>query len=175
MKVSSEKDRINLKERTKELHHAAEKHPLGQSMADGSMPPRWWADWLGALFIIHSAIDRWMPEALQRVVQIAADVAETQIHPRTNFAALDYARSLDTREKAEGAAYVFTGAHLMGGEITKRNVQDRLPVHHLEWTDRQSVVQTWKPLRERDDLEEHALAAFQAVIDVMDEITNYDE
>ena len=165
----------NLKEKTKELHHAAEKHPVGQSMAEGNISDRWWANWLGALFVIHSAIDRWLPEAMQRVVQIAEDIAETQLPPNTNFAALDYARSLDTRQRAEGAAYVFTGAHLMGGAITARNIEHRLPVHHLKWADRQDVVRQWSPLRDREDLEAHALEAFQAVINVMDEIKQYDQ
>lgn len=164
----------SLKDKTKELHHAAEHHPVGQSMAHGTISERWWADWLGALFVIHSAIDRWLPEALQRVVQIAADIAETQLPPNTNFAALEYARSLDSRERAEGAAYVFTGAHLMGGAITARNIEHRLPVHHLRWANRQDVVRQWSPLRERDELEGHALEAFQAVINVMDEIERYD-
>ena len=165
---------MNLRESTKDLHHAAERHVVGYSMAEGTIKDQWWADWLSALYIIHSAIDDRMPPEMRRVQQIAQDLAECKCTPRPMFAALRYAQYLNTEVRALGAAYVFTGAHLMGGAITAKNIKDRLPTHHLHWEDRQQVVQAWKPLRERDDLSEFAMAGFQTVLLVMDEIVAHD-
>ena len=164
---------MSLKQATKTQHHAAERHPVGAAMADGTISPQWWADWLGALFIIHSAIDCWLPEPMQRLTQIAYDVHKNGLTPNPSYAALAYAQSITDRQRAEGAAYVFTGAHLMGGAITAKENAYRVPVTHLLWDDRKEVVQQWSPLRDREDLEAYALEAFEVVIQIMDEIKQY--
>lgn len=162
---------MNLREATQDLHHAAERHPLGAAMADGSISEQWWADWLGALFIIHSTIDPELPTSLRRTVEIARDIAELGIQPNPSRCAMEYVQSLSS---TEATAYVFTGAHLMGGAITAGQVGDRLPTHHLQWNDRRESVREWKPWRERDDLAEDARLAFSAVIGICEEITSRD-
>lgn len=160
---------MSLREATKDYHHAAERHPVGAAMADGTISAQWWADWLGALFIVHSAIDPGLPEALRRTQQIAEDIAAVGVQPRLNQAALRYALHMTDADR-EAAAYVFTGAHLMGGAITARQVSDRLPTQHLQWEDRQDAVRCWKPLRDRDDLAEPACRAFAAVLAICEDV-----
>ena len=164
---------MSLKQATKTQHHAAERHPVGAAMADGTISPQWWADWLGALFIIHSAIDPYLPESMRRTRQIAADLAALGVQPHLSQAALRYVSNM-TDTKRQAATYVFTGAHLMGGAITAKAVGDRLPTEHLQWDNRQVVVQAWKPLRERADLADESRSAFDAVLEICEEIlANY--
>ena len=160
---------MSLREATKDYHHAAERHPVGAAMADGTISEQWWADWLGALFIVHSAIDPGLPEPLRRTPEIAADIAALGVQPRLNHSAARYAQGM-TEVDREAATYVFTGAHLMGGAITARQVGERLPTHHLQWEDRQAVVKLWKPLRDRDDLADAACRAFAAVLEICEEV-----
>jgi len=164
---------MSLKDATKTQHHAAERHPVGAAMADGTISPQWWADWLGALFIIHSAIDPFLPDSMRRTKQIAADLAQLNVQPHLSQAAIKYVSDMSDK-KRQAATYVFTGAHLMGGAITAKAVGDRLPTEHLQWDNRKEVVQLWKPLRDRSDLAEESRGAFEAVLKICEEIlANY--
>ena len=161
---------MELKQATKDLHHAAEAHPIGKAMANGTITPEWWADWISALYVIHSVIDPKLPESMRRTEQLRRDLEEVAADWILPEAAINYARDLITRAQIEGAAYVFTGAHLMGGAITAKAVGDRLPTHHLQWEDRQAAVRDWKPLRENVGIQKEAVAGFQAVLDILREI-----
>lgn len=164
---------MSLKDATKSQHHSAERHPVGAAMADGSICKEWWADWLGALFIIHSAIDPHLPAPMRRTRQIAADLAALDVQPHLSREALRFVDGM-TDAKREAATYVFTGAHLMGGAITAKTVGERLPTEHLKWENRKEVVQLWKPLRDRADLTEESRGAFDAVLAICEEIlANY--
>jgi hypothetical protein len=68
-----------------------------------------------------------------------------------------------------GAAYVLTGAHLMGGEIMRRRLVD-LPTEHLEWEDRQAALAELKVMRVNAELAGPARKCFEALLAIMDEI-----
>ena len=163
----------NLRESTKNLHHAAEQTPLGAAMAQGSISEQWWADWLSALYTIHSTIDYFLPVELRRTHELVQDLFELNVQPRPLHKPSEYILYMNI-EDIEGATYVFTGAHLMGGAITAKAIGDRLPKNHLLWDDRKKVIELWSPLRDRIDLEESANKAFKAVIDICDEIEDLD-
>lgn len=156
-------------EATRDLHHACEAHAVGGAMAGGAPPVEWYAQWLHALHTIHSVVDPTLPPCLHRVDRLAQDFTEMTIVVPQNAAAKAYAESLDTEVKLAGAAYVLTGAHLMGGEIMRRRLTG-YPTAHLEWTDRQQALAELKLLRQRPDIAEAARACFAALLEVMDEI-----
>lgn len=160
---------------TRDLHHAAERHPVGAAMADGSISERWWCDWLGALRVVHAALDPHLPAALHRVHQIDADLAVmAPMQPAVGHAPHLFAGSLTTHLAITGAAYVFTGAHLFGGALTARALGGRLPASHLLWVDRQDALRIWRPMRDAIEAELYACSAFSAVLAIMDGIAGYD-
>jgi len=159
-----------LKEETKELHHSAEKHPIGESMANGTIRKEWWAEWVAALCIIHEYIDYYNDGSMRRIDELRQDLMELKCPTHSNVAAQKYVESLKDIKDIEAATYVFTGAHLMGGAITAKALNGRLPAKHLEWTDRKETLKHWSPLREKLELKEGANKAFKAVIDILDEI-----
>lgn len=156
---------------TRELHHAAEQHPVGAAMAAGTISPRWWLDWCGALRTIHAELDPHLPEALHRVARLDSDCAHmAPLQPRPSYAAAQFAAQLLNPGLIDGAAYVFTGAHLMGGAITDRALAGSLPCQHLRWDDRRAALEAWKPWRSSDDpsVANGARTAFAAVLAIMD-------
>lgn len=159
---------------TQDLHHAAERHPVGASMADGTMRPDWWADWINALLTIHLSLDHHLAPTLRRCTELYTDLATVSlfegVKPRISRAAWEFAAGLDRRCNVAGAAYVFTGAHLMGGAITERMIGKRLPCEHLRWPDRAAALADWKPWRAQGDVEGEARAAFACVLAILDEI-----
>lgn len=161
---------MELRNETKDLHHSAERHPIGAAMADGSISERWWVDWIQALLTIHTELDRHVPASMRRVKELAEDLAESSLVPNTNQAAIEYAATLTNPTAIEAAAYVFTGAHLMGGAVTDRALNGRLPCNHLRWDDRQQSLADWKPLRTKVELKEEANRAFAAVLAILNEI-----
>ena len=168
---------MNLREKTVELHHLAERHPLSTAMLHATVTPQQWADWLGALFLIHYAMDDFLPDSMARAYQIAEDLAELKVQPRFNHSAMRFIKKMTTYERASGAGYVFNGSHLMGGIMIARNNKHRLPVKHLEfetWLHRQQAMNDWAPFREKTELEEQVYSAFQAAISIMDEIMSYE-
>lgn len=156
-------------EATRSLHHACEAHIVGKAMASGNPPKAWYANWLEALRVIHSAIDPNLPECLHRVDRLSDDIYALGCDVSTSVAALAYAKSLDNEKKLAGAAYVLTGAHLMGGEIMRRRLEG-FPTKHLTWDDRKEALVELNKLREREDISEEAVACFDALLSVMDEI-----
>ena len=162
--------KYSLKEITKDLHHIAEKHSVGESMADGTISESIWVDWLNALYYIHSTIDENLSNELKRTNELAKDISLCCVTPNSNFTALEYAMSLKGNTALLGACYVFTGAHLMGGAITAKNIRHRLPVNHLDWDNRKEAVKLWNPLRDMEELAHEAKRAFENIIKIMDEI-----
>ena len=72
---------MELRNETKELHHSAERHPIGSAMADGTISERWWVDWIQALLTIHTELDRHLPKSLHRVQELAKDLSESSLIP----------------------------------------------------------------------------------------------
>lgn len=160
-----------LYQETRDLHHACEQHVVGAGMSDGSIPEEYWVDWLFALYYIHLAIDHEVHPLMRRTNELEKDVKECSVIPIVNDKAMDFHFELETDSQLRLAAqYVVTGAHLMGGAITKKRIGDRLPTHHLQFEDRSSLVKIWKPLRDRTDLTQPARHVFQMLLEIMDEI-----
>jgi heme oxygenase len=164
-----------LRDATLDLHHAAERHPVGQAMADGTISERWWLDWLGALRVVHATLDPHLPAVLHRIHQIDADIAAmAPMQPAVGHAPRLFAQSLTTHLAVTGAAYVFTGAHLFGGALTARAVGSRLPSSHLLWVDRPAALHVFRPMRNAIEAELYARNAFAAVLAIMDGIVGDD-
>lgn len=158
-----------LRELTRPLHHSAEQHVIGSAMADGTVSAERWAAWCAALLPVHAVLDLTLPECLHRTKELVHDLTVLPV-AFVSPVALTYAKELDTEAALLGAAYVFTGAHLMGGAVIERRVKDRLPCAHLRWGDRRTSIDTWSPLRYRSDLKGHADKAFASIIRIMDDI-----
>lgn len=156
-------------EETRELHHACEQHRVGGAMATGKPPEIWYAAWLVALNQIHSVIDPHMPDLLNRTTRLVDDINSMKYELPQLEAATVYTRSLVDEKRIAGAAYVLTGAHLMGGEIMRRRLVG-FPTKHLEWDDRKEAIAILQQYRTRDDIGEEAKDCFKALLAVMDEI-----
>lgn len=158
-----------LSEHTQQLHAACEQHPVGEAMAAGNPPDHWYAGWLRALHTIHSVIDPYAPACAHRTHQLERDLSKYPATPHVEQAA-KFAMNLADPVHIEGAVYVLLGAHLMGGEILKRRLQG-YPTEHLEWEDRAQCLQYLGTLRNREDLLPGATACFEAILNIMEEIS----
>jgi hypothetical protein len=156
-------------EATRDLHHACEEHPVGAAMASGKPPLQWYADWLSALYTIHYEIDKHVDPILARTERLNKDIDDTGIKINLIREANNYANSLVTEKDLAGAAYVLTGAHLMGGEIMRRRLVG-YPTSHLEWDDRKAAIAELMKFREREDIVEESRNCFNALLKIMDEI-----
>jgi heme oxygenase len=156
-------------EGTRDLHHACEEHPVGAAMSSGKPPMQWYADWLSALYTIHWEVDKHIPSILHRSEALKNDLTSTECPINIIRAANEYANSLSTEKDITGAAYVLTGAHLMGGEIMRRRLVG-YPTSHLEWNDRKAAIAELIKFREREDVVAEARNCFAALLNVMDEI-----
>jgi len=156
-------------EATRDLHHACEAHPVGAAMASGSPPMKWYADWLCALYVIHWEIDKHIPEVIHRTERVQNDLTATNCSANIIRAANKYTSSLITEKDIAGAAYVLTGAHLMGGEIMRRRLVG-YPTTHLEWDDRKAAIFELNKFREREEIAEESKNCFHALLKIMDEI-----
>jgi len=161
---------MELRESTKDLHHRAEKHPIGASMADGTISEQWWVDWISALLTIHNELDLHVLDSMKRCDELSLDLNCCLLIPNYNHAAAEYAKTLSDEYERGGAIYVFTGAHLMGGAVTDKALNGRLPCNHLRWTDRKQTLTDWKPYRDKIELKESANRAFDAVHRILEEI-----
>ena len=162
---------MSLYEATKDLHHACEQHPVGATMSDGSISKQWWADWLGALLAAHEVIDPEIDERLWRKEQLRVDVMCSSVPPRPNSQVDLFVEELRARPQLrEAARYVLTGAHLMGGQVTRVRLGARLPNAHLHFRDRKEVSEIWKPYRDRTELSDDAREVFDWLLKIMDEI-----
>ena len=156
-------------EATRDLHHACEEHPVGAAMASGKPPLHWYADWLSALYTIHYEIDKHVDPILARTERLNKDIEDTGIKINLIREAHNYANSLVSEKDLAGAAYVLTGAHLMGGEIMRRRLVG-YPTSHLEWDDRKAAIAELMKFREREDIVEESRNCFNALLKIMDEI-----
>ena len=154
---------------TRDLHHACEQHPVGGAMALGAPLPVWYADWLMALKQLHEVVDAVLPAELGRVERLNADLQAGGLVAHRSDAAAVYATTLTTEQALAGAAYVLTGAHLMGGEIMRKRLAN-FATTHLEWEDRKAGIAWLKPIRERADIAQDARNCFAALLAIMDEI-----
>lgn len=154
---------------TRDLHHACEQHPVGAAMASGNPPMDWYAAWLKALLQIHAFVDPHAPECIRRSDRIKEDIEVISSEVADLSSATLYISSLTTPESIDGALYVLTGAHLMGGEIMRRRLVG-YPTNHLEWNDRRESLTELQLLRTRGELGEEARACFTALLAIMDEI-----
>jgi hypothetical protein len=156
-------------EYTRDLHHACEAHEVGGAMATGKPPKIWYAAWCKSLWVIHDLLDKHCDKLLQRGDQAMMDYHEMQSPVGQLTVAYEYVSQLDTPEKIDGAIYVLTGAHLMGGEIMRRRLEG-YPTKHLEWEDRKAALAILQQYRLRDDIGDEARACFSALLSIMDEI-----
>ena len=156
-------------EATRDLHHACEEHPVGAAMASGSPPMEWYANWLSALYTIHFEVDKYVPALLSRTDKIQNDIVNTNLAVNIIREANTYVNSLKNEKDLAGAAYVLTGAHLMGGEIMRRRLIG-YPTSHLEWDDRKAAIAELMKFRERADIVEESRNCFNALLKIMDEI-----
>lgn len=155
---------------TRDLHHACEFHPVGESMAAGNPPQQWYADWLKNLYLIHLVLDKELPNVVHRSERLSNDVAAMLVVGKEHPSILEYVEKLkDDSVMREGASYVLTGAHLMGGEVMRRKLVG-YPTTHLEWDDRQEALKVLKVMREKGNLEFAAKDCFSALLTLMDEI-----
>jgi heme oxygenase len=110
-----------------------------------------------------------MPDILNRTDRLIEDINTMQYELPKLEAAKVYTLTLTDEKKIAGAAYVLTGAHLMGGEIMRRRLEG-FPTKHLEWDDRKEAIAILQQYRTRDDIGEEAKDCFKALLTIMDEI-----
>jgi len=154
---------------TRDLHHACEQHLVGGVMAVGKPPAIWYRAWLQVLLQLHEVVDQHLPETVHRVWRIKADIDALGITVEPIKAAKSYADTLTNSTAIIGAAYVLTGAHLMGGEIMRRRLEG-FPTEHLCWDSRPEALKCLTQLRESPDVIQPARDCFKALLDSMDEI-----
>jgi hypothetical protein len=158
-------------EYTRDLHHACEAHDVGGAMATGKPPRMWYTAWLMALYQIHAVIDSHCDESIQRAKEVMQDFVSMNTEMYALDASYEYISQLTDQKKIDGAIYVLTGAHLMGGEIMRRRLEG-FPTKHLEWKDRKKAIAILQTYRTRDDIGEEARDCFKALLNIMDEIKN---
>lgn len=162
---------MSLYEATRALHHQAEAHPFGARMAAGEITAQEWADWLGALAVIHAALDPHLPACLHRGRELALDRLALPEVSRPVQAAADFAFSLHSPASIGGAAYIFAGAHLRGGAVIRKRLEPLgLPCAHLRFDQAREADEAIKALRGDLSLVPGAVAAFEAILAIMDEI-----
>lgn len=166
---------MTLREATRDLHHACERHPLGQRMVNGEVTPQEWADWLSAFNTIHATVDRILPLHMHRQYLFNADFEWLRLHhntvPANSKVAADFAELLVSDTDKLGAAYVLHGAHRRGGRKLAETVTALgLPCAHTHY-DRpkaaESLIKSWA---EQTDLVSAAVETFDAMLRIMDEI-----
>lgn len=156
---------------TQDLHHVCEDHPVGASMSRGDVDEQWWADWVHALLLAHEVIDPEVAEPLRASEKLEMDLEMSRYQPRANPSAEAFAEALQSNPHLrEAAVYVLTGAHLMGGQVMRKTIGDRLPTKHLQLADRKAMAEIWSPIRERVDIAEEARAVFRWLLDIMETI-----
>jgi hypothetical protein len=161
-------------ESTRDLHHACEAHPIGATMSAGTVSEQVWCDWLEALRVVHKAIDEWVPPYVQVAGELTLDLVDMlPLTPRLLLAPHVFAATLDTPERAAGAAYVLVGAHRRGGQMMERsfaNAGRTLPNRHVRFQDPAAAEAFVKALRLKGFLTDAARDTFQCLLDTMDEI-----
>jgi hypothetical protein len=158
---------------TRELHHACERHPVGQRMLAGQVTPQEWADWLAAYYVVHLVIDRTLPLHFHRQPYLLADFAALPT-PHLPIAATTYAAGLYTDTRGIlGACYVLHAAHRRGGRAKAEIMRaSGLSTQHIIYEQEGEVEAFVRSMRDREDLVAPATAAFAAMLATMDEINN---
>lgn len=157
-------------EATRDLHHACEKHEFGSQLASGKPPRQRYVDWLGCLLSIHTVLDQHVDKSIQRSEQLIQDISLMGEQPRTNKACEIYCNELAGDDTlTQGAIYVMTGAHLMGGEVMRRRLEG-YPVQHLLWDSRAQALDELKKYRNRPELADASRKCFAALLNMMDEM-----
>lgn len=160
---------------TRDLHHVCEDHPVGASMSRGDVCEQWWADWLLALFRIHHIIDSELDPRLRCVDRIREDLSASRVDPRGNVPAGKLCERLrEDKYMRIAAHYVLTGAHLMGGQVMRKTIGDRLPTKHLQLDNRREILDLWRPYRDRVDVAEEAREVFRSLLAIMDRMIELD-
>ncbi|QBF32133.1 hypothetical protein [Thalassococcus sp. S3] len=161
-------------QRTRDVHHRAEQHPLAKAMMDGTISPQHWADWLNAQLTLQRVLDPYLPPAVQRSAALAGDLLSMlPIVARPNKAAQDHAERLTDIQSVFGAAYILIGSYKRGGRVIEKAMQAKgldLPSSHVRFEDNADAERFVTRLRERRDLGDAAYRTFAAIIDIMDEI-----
>lgn len=155
---------------TKDMHHACERHPVGQRMQEGSVSRQEWADWLWAFRVLHSVVDAALPAHMARDAALSADLA-TLPRPRVSPSALRFAADLADAEASVGAAYVLHGAHCSGGRVLAPKMAKRgLPTLHVVYADPDETMTCIRLWRSRAEWTTQARETFLRLLAVMDEI-----
>jgi heme oxygenase len=161
-------------EATRDLHHKAEGHPVSQRMSSGTVGPQEWADWLYALWIIHSALDPHLPLYVRRADALMQDLLELlPVQPHSSVAAVRFTETLVTADAIFGAAYITIGAHKRGGKVIEKALREAgsgLPSHHTHFDAGQEAELFVKRMRDIPEIAQGARRAFQALHDILDEI-----
>lgn len=159
---------------TRELHHKAEGHPVAKRMVDGTITPQEWADWLHAMWTIHSALDPHLPLCARRADAFASDLlALLPVVPHASRAATHYAATLVDIPGIFGAAYITIGAHRRGGRVVERAMREHgvdLPHQHIDFDQPQDVERLINRWRATPALAPGARRAFEVLYCVMEEI-----
>jgi hypothetical protein len=155
---------------TRELHHACERHVVGQRMLAGQVTAQEWSDWLAAYWVLHLVIDQSLPEHFAREPLLREDF-KLLPPPHLPLAASAYAARLTSPPDVLGACYVLHAAHRRGGRAKAEIMRAAgLSTRHVEYTQEQDVEVFVRSLRDREDLIVPAKAAFAAMLATMDEI-----
>lgn len=155
---------------TRDLHHACERHVVGQRMLAGQVTPQEWADWLAAYYVVHLAIDPTLPPHFAREPYLRADFAALP-PPRLPLAATRYAAGLRGDLDILGACYVLHAAHRRGGRAKAEVMRGAgLSTEHIVYEREGEVEAFVRSLRDRADLIDPAKSAFAAMLATMDEI-----
>lgn len=155
---------------TRDLHHACEVHPVGCRMADGTVTPQEWADWLAAFRAIHVRIDPYNPRHLARVALLDADL-ELLPRPRKGPAVARLVKGLTTPTAVNAASYVLHGAHRRGGRVLCATMgRVGLPTAHVFYPDAPAAEAFVRDMRDAPGIAPDARAVFEALLATMDEI-----
>lgn len=157
---------------TKDMHHACEQHPLGQTMVNGSITREAWASWLWAMRVLHVVIDADLPPHMSRDALFAADLSVLP-KPARSIAALDFAARLGRAASTTGAAYVLHGAHHSGGRVLAPKMAKRgLPTAHTSYHSPELAREWLREVREQLQHTEQARQTFACLLDVMSDIND---
>jgi hypothetical protein len=163
---------MSLYENTRHLHHACEQHPVGQAMVNATITPQMWCDWLGALRVLHTAIDPHLPPYAQVSGELTLDLIDLlPLVPHPVPPARRFARQLVTPDIIGGAAYVLVGAHRRGGRVTEKRFKEAglaLPTRHVRFFAADEAEAMVKWLRDKTELTQAACATFECLLECMD-------
>jgi hypothetical protein len=161
-------------EATRDLHHAAEQHPVAVRMSSGTISEQEWADWLHAHWTIQQGLDPHLPLCVRRSDALARDLLELLPVKGTHSpAATDFAATLTDPVMIFGSAYLTIGAHRRGGRVIEKAMRAagrHLPSRHIVFDDPKAAELFVSDMRECPEIAPGARSAFEALIKILDEI-----